>query len=182
MELRKKPKLSQKRRRQITDLWPRINAGEITDIGQAMAAIPISEGDPEYVVVRAVLSLFLERGPTLLGTFDIYTEMAYLFAEVILESTPPAVVSLMHIAAIPSHFNLSLLAHLVDRSPEEIKPYFEQLTQSHVVKPNGGSGYWFPPTFRDCLLLHWFSPENQARYCHIEQRLQLWQQANPKIH
>jgi hypothetical protein len=72
-----------------------------------------------------MLSLFLERGPTLLGNFDIYAEMAYLFAEVILESTPAAGVCLMHIAAIPSRFSLPLLAYLVERPEEEVRPYFD---------------------------------------------------------
>ena len=100
MSPRKTPKISKLRRRQIIDLWVRISSGEIAEIEQALAAIPIEQDDPEYVIVRAVLSLFLERGPTLLGNFDIYSEMAYLFAEVILENTPLAVVSLMHIKAL----------------------------------------------------------------------------------
>jgi hypothetical protein len=174
MKPQKAPKLSRQRRRQIVALWSRISSGEITGIDQALAAVPIEQGDPEYVIVRAVLSLFLERGPTLLGNFDIYAEMAYLFAEVILENTPPAVVSLMHIAAIPSRFNLPLLAHLIQQPEREIKPYFDQLVQCRVIRSDGAGSYWFPPTFKDCLLLHWFQAENRARYARVEQRLQLW--------
>jgi hypothetical protein len=178
MESQKTPKLSKQRRRQIVELWPHISNGEITDIDRALAAIPIEQGDPEYIIVRAVLSLFLERGPTLLGNFDIYAEMAYLFAEVILESTPPAVVSLMHIAAIPSRFSLPLLAYLVERSDKEVKPYFDQLIQCRVIRSDGAGDYWFPATFKDCLLLHWFQAENRARYAHIERRLQTWEQTS----
>ena len=143
-----------------------------------MAAIPIEEGDPEYVIVRAVLSLFLDRGPTLIGNFDIYTEMAYLFAEVILENLPPSVVALMHVAAIPSRFNLPLLAHLVGKPEEEVASYFEQLAQIRTIQIDSNGNYWFSPTFRDCLLLHWFRPENQEKYALIEQRLQQWEQAD----
>jgi hypothetical protein len=178
MESQKAPKLSKQRRRQIVELWPRISNGKVTDIDRALAAIPIEQGDPEYIIVRAVLSLFLERGPTLLGNFDIYAEMAYLFAEVILESTPPAVVSLMHIAAIPSRFSLPLLTYLVERPDEEVKPYFDQLIQCRVIRSDGAGDYWFPPTFKDCLLLHWFQAENRARYARIDQRLQAWNQAH----
>jgi hypothetical protein len=176
MKPRKAPKLSKKRRKQIVELWPHISNGEITDIDQALAAVPIEAGDPEYVIVRAMLSLFLERGPTLLGNFDIYAEMAYLFAEVILESTPAAVVSLMHIAAIPSRFSLPLLAYLVERPEEEVKPYFDQLAQCSVIRSDGAGTYWFAPTFKDCLLLHWFQAENRARYARVDQRLQMWNQ------
>lgn len=176
MEPRKAPKLSKQRRRQIVELWPRISDGKVADIGQALAAIPIEQGDPEYIIVRAMLSLFLERGPTLMGNFDIYAEMAYLFAEVILESTPAAVVSLMHIAAITSRFSLPLLAHLVERPEEQVKPYFDQLVQCSVIRSDGAGNYWFAPTFKDCLLLHWFQAENRARYAHIDQRLQMWNQ------
>jgi hypothetical protein len=178
MDSRKEPKLSKTQRKQIVELWPRISNGEIADIDQALAAIPIEQGESEYVIVRAMLSLFLERGPTLLGNFDIYTEMAYLFAEVVLESTPPAVVSLMHIAAIPSRFSLPLLAHLVDRPEEEVKPYFDQLVQCRVIRSDGTGDHWFAPTFKDCLLLHWFHPENHARYALVEQRLQAWSQTH----
>jgi hypothetical protein len=174
MSPRKQPKVSRQRRKQIIALWIRISSGEITDIEQALATIPIEQGDPEYIVVRAVLSLFLERGPTLLGNFDIYSEMAYLFAEVILENTPLAVVSLMHIAAIPSRFNLPLLTHMLDRQPEEVKPYFDQLIQCRVIRSDGTGNYWFPPTFKDCLLLHWLQPENRARHAHLDQRLRAW--------
>jgi hypothetical protein len=178
MHPRKTPKLSKQRRRQIVELWPRISNGKVTDIDQALAAIPIEQGDPEYIIVRAMLSLFLERGPTLLGNFDIYAEMAYLFAEVILESTPAAVVSLMHIAAIPPRFSLPLLAYLVERPEEEVKPYFEQLVQCRVIRSDGAGTYWFAPTFKDCLLLHWFQAENRARYARIDQRLQTWDLAH----
>ena len=171
----KQPKLSGRRRRQITDLWSCISNGEISDIEQALAAIPIEPGEPDYIIVRAVLSLFMERGPTLLGTFDIYTEMAYLFAEVILDSTPRAVVSLMHIAAIPPHFSLPLLAHLVDRPEYEVKPYFDEMTDCRIVNTDGNGRYWFPPTFRDCLLLHWFQPENQPRYRRVAHQLEAWE-------
>jgi len=176
MQPRKAPKLSKQRRAQIVELWPRISEGKVTDIDKALAAIPIQQGDPEYIIVRAMLSLFLERGPTLMGNFDIYSEMAYLFAEVILESTPAAVVSLMHIAAIPSRFSLPLLAYLVERPEEQVKPYFDQLIQCRVIRTDGAGNYWFAPTFKDCLLLHWFQAENRARYAHIDQRLQMWDQ------
>jgi hypothetical protein len=178
MLLQKEPRLSKRRRKQITELWPRISAGEMTDIDQALAAIPIDESDSEYVIVRAVLSLFLERGPTLIGNFDIYTEMAYLFAEVILENLSPSVVALMHVAAVPSRFNLPLLAHLVDEPEEEVMLYFEQLTQIRTVQTDSNGNYWFPPTFRDCLLLHWFRPENQEKYARVEQRLRQWERAD----
>jgi len=178
MSPRKAPKLPKGRRKQIVELWPRIGNGEITDIDQALAAISMESSDPEYVIVRAMLSLFLERGPTLLGNFDIYSEMVYLFAEVILESTPAAVVSLMHIAAIPSRFNLPLLAHMVDRPEHEVRPYFDELVQCHIIRSDGAGSYWFPPTFKDCLLLHWFQAENRARYAHVEQRLQAWNQVH----
>lgn len=95
METDKRPKLSKRQRRRVVELWPRISAGDIADIDCALAAIPIELGDPEYVIVQAVLSLFLERGPTLIGNFDICSEMSYLFAEVILRSTPPRIVSLI---------------------------------------------------------------------------------------
>ena len=157
------------------ELWPRISAGDIADIDSALAAIPIKSGDPEYVIVRAVLSLFLERGPTLIGNFDIYSEMAYLFAEVILRGTPPPIVSLMYIAAIPSHFNLHLMAYLVDGSVEEIKPFFDRLIQCRVIQSDATGNYWLPPTFRDCLLLRWLRPEHHARYTRIEERLRLWE-------
>lgn len=173
---RKAPKLSKERRKLIVELWPRISDGTVTDIDRALAAIPIEQGDPEYVIVRAMLSLFLERGPTLMGNFDIYSEMAYLFAEVILESTPPAVVSLMHIAAIPSRFSLPLLAYLVEQSEAQVKPYFDQLVQCSVIRSDGAGNHWFAPTFKDCLLLHWFQAENRARYARIDQRLQVWSQ------
>lgn len=175
MESQKKPRLSTERRRQIVSIWPRIGAGEIADIEQALAAIPIEKGDPEYVIVRAMLSLFLERGPTLSGNFDIYTEMAYLFTEVILEGTPPGVAALMHVAAIPTQFHLPLLAYLVDRPEDEIEPIFEQLTETRIVKVDSNGAYWLPPTFRDCLLLHWLRPQNQARYVEIQKRLIQWE-------
>jgi hypothetical protein len=178
MNPRKAPKLSKERRKQIVELWPHISNGKIADIAQALVTIPIEPGDPEYVIVRAMLSLFLERGPTLLGNFDIYSEMAYLFAEVILENTPAAVVSLMHIAAIPPRFSLPLLAYLVDRPEEQVRPYFDQLVQCRVIRSDGEENYWFAPTFKDCLLLHWFQAENRARYAHVEQRLQLWNQTH----
>jgi hypothetical protein len=181
MVLEKKPRLSERRRRQVIELWPRIGSGEIATIDQAIAAIPIEEDDPEYAIVRAVLSLFLERGPTLIGNFDIYTEMAYLFAEVILENLSPSVVALMHVAAVPSRFNLPLLAYLVDKPEEEVAPYFEQLTQIRMIQTDSNGNYWFPPTFRDCLLLHWFRPENQEKYVRVEQRLQQWERADSTI-
>jgi hypothetical protein len=104
--------------------------------------------------------------------------MAYLFAEVVLESTPLAVVSLMHIAAIPPRFSLPLLAHLVDRPEEDVRPYFDQLIQCQVIRSDGMGDYWFPPTFKDCLLLLWFRAENRARYALIERRLQMWNPAH----
>jgi hypothetical protein len=174
MRLDKKPQLSKRRRKQIVELWSRISEGEIADIDQALAAIPIEKDDSEYIIVRAVMSLFLERGPTLLGNFDIYSEMAHLFTEVILENTPPGVVSLMHIAAIPPRFSLPLLTHLVDRPEEKVRPYFDQLVHCRVIRSDGKGNYWFPPTFKDCLLLHWFRPENRAGYVHVERRLKLW--------
>jgi hypothetical protein len=175
MKTEKRPKLSKRRRRQVVDLWPRISAGDIADIDSALAAIPIKPGDPEYVIVRAVLSLFLERGPTLIGNFDIYSEMAYLFAEVILQSTPRPIVSLMHIAAVPSYFNLHLLAYLVDAPVSEVRPFFDRLVQCRVIRTDSIGNYWFPPTFRDCLLLRWFRPEHRARYARIEEQLRMWE-------
>jgi hypothetical protein len=175
MNTDKRPKLSQRQRRRVVELWPRISAGDIADIDCDLAAIPIEPGYPEYVIVRAVLSLFLERGPTLIGNFDIYSEISYLFAEVILRCTPPPIVSLMHVAAIPSHFNLHLIAYLVDISVREIEPFFDRLVQCCVIQSDAIGNYWVPPTFRDCLLLRWLRPEHHAKYARIEERLQLWE-------
>jgi hypothetical protein len=175
MKTSQRPKLSKRRRSQVVELWPRISAGDLVDIDSALAAIPIEPDDPEYVIVRAVLSLFLERGPTLIGNFDIYSEMAYLFAEVILQGMPQPIVSLMHVAAIPSHFDVHLLAYLVGVTVGEIRPFFDQLVRCRVIQSDSAGDYWFPPTFRDCLLMRWLRPEHHAKYARIEERLRLWQ-------
>lgn len=86
----------------------------------------------------------------------------------------------MHIAAIPSHFNLHLMAYLVDISVREIEPFFDRLVQCRVIQSDDTGNYWFPPTFRDCLLLRWLRPEHHAKYARIEERLRLWEMSETR--
>jgi hypothetical protein len=67
------------------------------------------------------------------------------------------------------------MAYLVDVSVKEISPFFDRLVQCRVIQSDATGNYWFPPTFRDCLLLRWFRPEHHAKYARIEERLRLWE-------
>jgi len=56
------------------------------------------------------------------------------------------------------------------------------MTDCRIVNTDGNGRYWLPPTFRDCLLLHWFRPENQPRYRRVAERLETWGRAETPVY